>query len=138
MNFEDLRCQDGYRFQAKTTPDYIASSLFKQSKCYDHDKPIIIETNSGQSINITLIDFAWSKRSIIKSTKSCNALYGHLMTVNTDVIEICGTNRREQHIHLSNSHQIQIVLQREALKEVQFILKFEGICLKLLHYYYDF
>ena len=77
-------------------------------------------------INLTLIDFSWDE-DYSGVTRECHKTYGHILSyASDDIIQICGGRGRVQHVSLSPSHHIQVVLDESAVANAYFVIKYEG------------
>ena len=105
----------------------ISSLSARESQCATQNSPLIIQSNPGQKINITLIDYNWGGTGFDIQRKRCQQLYGHIVSYDTsDILEICGGSTRVKHVHTASSHMIQIAFDESALQHYTFLLKIQG------------
>jgi hypothetical protein len=95
------------------------------TSCGLSEAPILIESQPGQTINITLTDFNWKGMAFLGP--KCPQTYGHLVSPDSeDILNICGGSDRVKHVHVSTSHQVQMMLLPAAASQFRFLLKIEG------------
>ena len=103
------------------------------SGCAASNSPLIIETKPGQKMNISLIDFNWGNKGFDISKRQCQRLYGHIVSYDSsDILEICGGSSRQNHVHTTSSHVIQIAFDDNALQQYAFLLKLQGRIISLV------
>ena len=94
---------------------YISSDDI-ESSCINQNQPWILATQSGQSLNISLVNLGDSHGSDV---------YGTLKDQSTNREVVFGGGPREQHLMLS-SEPLAVTIQTDALERVRFLLHIQG------------
>ena len=95
--------------------------------CGEESKPWILKAKEGQRINITFIDFNWKHTLYSDSTVRCPIQYGYILDITTNnIVNLCGGLVRERSLHLSEGSSLQVLINRDILNDVRFLIGYEG------------
>lgn len=123
-------CHIPEKVSVPRTAGFIASSESVKSECGLHESPWVLEAKPGQQIKISLLDFDWDNTTDMD--ENCKVNYGYILDLESDdVINICGRGAREKVVFTSVGHEVQIVLNAENVQKYRFLLKYEGMFLKI-------
>ena len=104
---------------------YLSSTVSVDTNCGTSEAPWLLEALPGQRINLTMTDFGWGLSHSLLNR--CPTQYGHLLDYNhDDFIDICGGTSRVKQLLLSDSHQVQVILDPGVIQNSRFIIKYEG------------
>ena len=119
-------CNSPQTVSVKDGSGFLSSTISEDSSCGTSEAPWILEASPGQRINLTIIDFGWGVSHNLLN--KCPVLYGHYLdyTDDGDIIDICGGTSRMKKLVLTQSHQVQIILNEGAVQNSRFIIKYEG------------
>ena len=108
---------------------YLSSRTREHSKCGDESKPWILKAKEGQKINITFTDFNWKLTTIDQAQVNCPVKYGYIVDdVTSDIVNLCGGLVRERSLYISKGNQVQILLAKNVLGSVRFLIGYKGKC----------
>lgn len=119
-------CSNSYTYVLSRHPKIISSHTLKSAECGNPEKPLTLEAKPGQKINISLYDFNWKQDN--RYYRKCPHSYGYVIdTKTTDVSDICGGgHERIKQLFMSEGNVVQIVFKEEMLKDMNFLIEFNG------------
>ena len=125
LDMKPTTCQKPLSIKSGST--IISSASADTSGCGTTASPLIVETNPGQRINITMTDFSWGVSGFDINKGQCQRSYGHIVTYDSsDILQICGGSIRKSHVYTTSSHVIQIAFDETALQQYTFLLNLQG------------
>ena len=96
------------------------------TNCGVTDYPWTLETKPGQKINLTLTYFQWA--SVNEDVTGCAPKLGYLFDLQSDgIVNICGSSSRVTHLHTTEGHKIQVLLDKATLQDAYFFIRYEGM-----------
>ena len=118
------QCNTPEKVTPQKTLDFLASSVTKATTCGSNESPWIIQAEPGQRINVSLLDFGWTKK--LYKNHPCNN-YGYILDVMTDaIINICGGTSREKHLYTSEGYIVQVVMTFPNDNNMSFLIGYQG------------
>ena len=106
-------------------PGYLSSLTSEETNCGTTEFPWVLESKKGQKINLTLTYFNWHYEENDQSP--CSPKLGYLFDLDTeDIVNICGSTSRVTHLHTTEGNQVHVLLDRTAMRDSYFLIKFEG------------
>ena len=116
-----------YEVKVTSRMKYLSSMTTLATGCGEESKPWILKAKEGQAINVTFIDFNWKHSMFSDSQVRCPIQYGYILdTANNNIVNLCGGLVRERRLHLSEGSTLQILINRDVLNNVRFLIGYEG------------
>ena len=113
--------------QVTSKMKYLSSMTTLATGCGEESKPWILKAKEGQQINITFVDFYWEHSMLSDSQVICSVRYGYILDIaNNNIVNLCGGLVRERRLHLSEGSSLQILINRDVLNGVRFLIGYEG------------
>ena len=125
--------------QSRVTPHqkegYISSHVTSQTGCGSPTSPWVIEAQSGQTVDLWLLDFGSLGRRDQSLHTSCHEQYGFIIERDLGVnLTICGGIERKNHLYMSKTNKVEIhvLLQRMGPSNffVQYTCTFVQHCIR--------
>lgn len=104
---------------------YISSYQTQKTGCGTPDCPWRLEARSGQRLNISLVNFAWTARERTPSTQQCKVYATIKEVAGSHGETICGENLRERHVYTSLTNAVELRIVGKGGGE-QFLFHYEG------------
>ena len=126
------RCSSAALIQASNHGGHLTSVTSQTTGCGLASAPWILETASGQQIQLTFLLFAWQQYLSDADTakmRSCDVKFGYVIDLQTQSTELlCGDAGNERHKQqiTSKGNRLQIVLDQQALDVSTFLLQYQG------------
>ena len=121
------QCVRPLEVQATSRMKYLSSGTTLATGCGEESKPWVLKAKEGQQINITFIDFNWKHNLLSDSQIRCPIQYGYILdNANNNIVNLCGGLVRERRLHLSEGSTLQILINRDVLNNVRFLIGYEG------------
>jgi len=146
---EDRTCQisvpvgSRLHIAGKPRPEHSVNS----ARCGSRSRPWLLEAQTGQQVNISLLDFSGhGRRTQLDTRDDCSPAhvqYGYIVDkTNKNNVSICSTDAQHRHKHLyqSTGNLVEIVVTDDELtgdesSPSNFLLAFEGKYTKTIHAY---
>ena len=127
-------CTRASTIKAQTTPQYLASLTSKETGCGLTASPWTLQAEPGQHINISLTSFHYDGPS--NTSQGCGTKYGHMFDLEIEqVINLCSGNKKNRWVYQSKGHQLQILLDKEAVEKESFIISYQSKRKHVLFHY---
>jgi len=106
-------------------------------RCGSRSHPWLLEAQTGQKVNISLLDFSGhgqrtqldTRRLVSDDCSPAYVQYGYIVDKsNKNNVSICSTaaQRRQKHVYQSNENMVEIVLGKLMTNDSSFLLAVEG------------
>ena len=106
-------------------PGFLSSLISKETSCGLTESPWILEAETGQKVNLTLMYFNWHDQE--EGGSPCSTKLGYLFDLDSeDIVNICGSTSHTSHLHTTEGNRVQLLLDKAALADSHFIIKYEG------------
>jgi len=132
-----VRVSPGLRQHIRSSPENSDSGR-QRVRCGTRSHPWLLEVQTGQQVNISLLDFSGHDgktqlESRVLVTDHCSVQYGYIVDkTNKNNVSICSTAAQQRHKHLyqSTGNLVEIVLtpKQTATDQtpINFLLAVEG------------
>ena len=119
------QCTRPSTLTATTSAKYLASITSMETGCGLTESPWVLEAQTGQSINISLTSFQYEVTN--NMSQGCGIKYGYIFDLKTEqIVNLCSGYQKHSLVYQTSGHQVQILLDKEVVKEYSFIIKYQG------------
>ena len=121
----ESRCQSTSQNKVKHNQGYISSHVTAETGCGSPRAPWVIEAQSGQTIDLWLIDFGALDREEQSLYTSCHQLYGFIIERDLGVnLTMCGGTERKRHLYKSKTNKVEVHMLSQLKDNFRYLVQY--------------